>query len=386
MTALHFLLPLALVAGLSLPETALSQTAEPDSDLPDASILEKGPIGYVGLGFGYGTESGAAITAHARADGLLGDGQELGFMLRLGETGGNVDVNYLRFGLGGRDDLDFGLSLSGLSSSPTEDFDFQTDSVKLTGRLNYHLSDETVLSPYLTLSIGRISDIPTGSSALILTDEGRRNGIGIGTDLRRLFGAADSGRQTLVEGGVELGGSDRGHRYTALTFGLRHQQSIGPDGNFQLSASVNGGTMNSLQGTSHIGDRSILGQSSLRGFKFGGIGPRDLNVSGSPALGGNTFAVMRLEARARNLFKGEEARPIPGLFLDAGSLWGLDDTAGGPTGSDAVDDGFHLRATIGILVDLETRLGTFQVSFAHAIEKMDYDQTAPFNLSYNIAF
>ncbi len=73
---------------------------------------------------------------------------------------------------------------------------------------------------------------------------------------------------------------------------------------------------------------------------------------------------------------------MPGVFVDVASLWGLDDTAGGPVGADAVDDALHIRASVGLSLDYRSDFGTFQLSIAHPIKQMDYDRGAPLNFAF----
>lgn len=376
-----------MTGGVAFPLVAQEDPAAPDPEMIDPAVLEAGPVAQVGLGIGYGTETGLAFSAYARGDGLLGGGHQLGVSLDLGEDSGSIDLDYRYGPLAGRDDLSFGLNLSGISARATDAFAFRTDSAELTPRLIYALSDSVTLSPYLTFSTGRIRDLAAGTSALIAQDAGRRDTIAAGIEGSWRQSDEEAGILTLVQGSFELGSSDRDHDYSAVTIEARHDRLVGAEGNLHLSFGISAGTILTRSGASHIGDRTVLGQSTLRGFDFAGIGPRDLNAAGSPALGGNSYAAIRLEARAPNLFGGSDrARPVPGIFLDAGSLWGLDDTAGGVAGADPVDDGFHLRASVGVMLDLETDYGTFQISIARPVKYEDYDRRAPFNLAYRMAF
>lgn len=361
-----------------------SVPAEPDS--LDPAVLDKPPVAQVGIGIGYGTETGPAFSAYARTDGLLGKGHQLGVNLELGEDSGSFDANYQYGPLWGREDLTFALNLSGVAAQATDAFAFDTESIEVTPRLVYSLSDSVTLSPYVSRSNGRIHNLSPGSSLLITRDAGRRTTTAIGLDTAWQQGDEAAGYQTTVQGGVEFGDTDRGHEYTSLSFDARHDRLLDKEGNLQFSLDLTAGSIMTRAGTSHIGDRTILGQSVMRGFELAGIGPRDLMAPGSPALGGNSYAVVRMEMRAPNLFGSDNLRPVPGVFADAGSLWGLDDRAGGPAGADPVDDGFNMRASIGILVDVQTRIGTFQASLGQAVTKKDYDREAPFNLAYRMSF
>jgi hypothetical protein len=80
---------------------------------------------------------------------------------------------------------------------------------------------------------------------------------------------------------------------------------------------------------------------------------RSLTAVNQDALGGNYSAVARFEAEFPLGIPNEYGLK-GGLFLDAGSVWSLDDTEGtaGP-----VDDSFHLRAVLGVSIFWTTPIG-----------------------------
>jgi outer membrane protein insertion porin family len=137
--------------------------------------------------------------------------------------------------------------------------------------------------------------------------------------------------------------------------------------------------------SSSIGDRFFLGQGSLRGFGFGGFGPRDLNTPNNSPLGGNSFVAWRTDIQMPYLV-GEASTVVPGVFLDLGSIWDLNSVAGGANGTQIVDDSLNLRASLGISVQFNTAVGPISVSMAHAAKKERYDQTQTLMFSYNRSF
>ena len=123
-----------------------------------------------------------------------------------------------------------------------------------------------------------------------------------------------------------------------------------------------------------------FGNGKIRGFEPAGLGPRDL--ASDDALGGNLFAVARFEADFP-LGLPEEYGIKGGAFLDVGSVWGLDNTAG--TGG-PVDDSMKLRSTVGVSLLWDTALGPLRFNFSKAIKKEDYDKEQPFDLSISTRF
>ena len=72
-----------------------------------------------------------------------------------------------------------------------------------------------------------------------------------------------------------------------------------------------------------------------------------------------------------------------GAFLDVGSVWGLDVTAGT---AGIVDDSMHLRSSIGLSMFWDTPIGPLRFNFAHALAKEDYDEDQVFDLTISTKF
>jgi outer membrane protein insertion porin family len=130
----------------------------------------------------------------------------------------------------------------------------------------------------------------------------------------------------------------------------------------------------------------MLGQASVRGFEFGGFGPRDLAVANTPALGGNYYGITRFDAQFPNIMGDGAERLTPGVFMDVGSLWGLDNAAGGVAGATPVDEGSNLRASVGLTLRIATGLGPIQMYRAHPVVDEDYDRTQTFGLTFSHSF
>ena len=134
--------------------------------------------------------------------------------------------------------------------------------------------------------------------------------------------------------------------------------------------------------TSRTIDRYILGSRIMRGFEPYGIGPRDQSNGESDALGGNYYAVARFDAEFP-LGLPEEYGLSGGLFMDVGSVWKLNDTAGagGP-----VDDGRHWRAAAGVSLLWDTPIGPLRMNFSRTLRKKDYDRPQNFDVFISSRF
>ena len=117
----------------------------------------------------------------------------------------------------------------------------------------------------------------------------------------------------------------------------------------------------------------------MRGFESLGLGPRVGGAIGGNALGGNLFAVARFDAEFP-LGLPEEYGITAGLFYDIGTVWGLDNTAGG------VDDTMHLRSAVGFSILWTTGIGPLRFNFSKALEKQSYDRDRSFELTIQTQF
>jgi len=161
-----------------------------------------------------------------------------------------------------------------------------------------------------------------------------------------------------------------------------------------LSAEFEGGALISTSaGGSSILDRFFMGQNVMRGYALNGIGPRDRVAANQDALGGNYYAVARFEANFP-LGLPEEYGVAGGVFMDVGSLWGLNKTAGGSvadstgtlTGTATVDASMKLRQVVGLSLFWKTAIGPLRFNFTHVISGQAYDQPQGFSLTIGKRF
>ena len=66
----------------------------------------------------------------------------------------------------------------------------------------------------------------------------------------------------------------------------------------------------------------------------------------------------------------EEYGVYGGVFADVGSLWGLDDTDGS---MGEVDDGFHIRSSVGVSLFVDTPFAPLRFNYAVPLQYEDYD-------------
>ena len=146
-----------------------------------------------------------------------------------------------------------------------------------------------------------------------------------------------------------------------------------------LRASLEGGFLDYADNNSRVTDRYFLGSRIMRGFAASGIGPRDA-VTGD-ALGGNTFAVARLEAEFP-LGLPEEYGITGGAFIDYGSVWDVGNTFS----QSVLYDDFTPRGVAGVSIFWTTPLGPLRFNFTEAFDKQDQDVTKAFDVTISTNF
>jgi outer membrane protein assembly factor BamA len=376
----------AALALLISPLTLSAQTSGDEDDLAEVESLNPNPIARLTGRLAFDTDYGVVFGMGFATDRLLGEDQTLEFNIETQEDGTRVNLRYNNDAIFG-DSPAFGVNVLRSETSAGATYDFDSTVTRIEPRLTWEVSSALKASAYAYYSVSDISGVPVTSSALFVGDEGEETTSAIGASLEYRFPIEPGGtiRAAWLRFGAEIGSITPDNDFLRVTASGQAIQAFN-DGNVVLRSQFRLGALGSQTGTSSIGDRYMLGQGSIRGFEFGGFGPRDLAVAGTPALGGNYYGIAKFDVQFPNAFGEQAARLTPGLFLDLGSLWGLDDVAGGIDGADTVDDASYLRSSIGVSLRIQTGLGAIQMYVAHPIASQDYDNTQTSGLELNYSF
>lgn len=366
---------------------ASAQTAS-DGDVAPAAAEEAfnpNPIANLSARIGYNTDSGFVGGLGYATERFLGQDADFSMRIEAQESATRFNVAYSNDAVFGESPR-FGLTLSHSETTAGDVYGFESSATRLQPRLTWDLSERQRLSAYVSLSRNEVGTVDPTNSILIRNDEGQQQRYSLGATYQAALPIEGDGplRRARFSFGLETGHTSRDHSFTIVTARATLVHSFS-DGNIVVGSSVRLGHMATMEGTSNIGDRFVLGSSSLRGFAFGGFGPRDLAVANTPALGGTSYGIGRFDARFPNAF-GEDSTLTPGVFLDVGSLWGLDDINGGVAGANPVDDAAHLRSSVGVSLRIDSGIGPFNLFLATPLEERDYDQTQEFGISFSQSF
>jgi outer membrane protein insertion porin family len=362
--------------------------AEPGS-APDQVVVnvdvEEQPTGSLSLGLSYSVANGTGVNVGFSETNFLGRGQRLSVNLSSGTDTQNSSFSFTEPALLGRD-----LSFSVGAYYRTSDSDnsvYDTRNIGLTTGIGFPLGEQSNLDLRLRYSEDLMENYDGDSAILVAeTDQGALRTFSLGYTYEydtRITGLNPKGGVLLRFGQdfAGLGGDTEYIETTALA--LAETKVLNEE--VTLRAVFEGGAITSLGGNVSRVTERYFGNSKIRGFEPNGIGPRDLAATDEDALGGNLFAVARFEAEFP-LGLPEEYGITGGAFLDVGSVWSLDNTAGGPAGTDEVDDSFIPRASIGLSVFWNTPIGPLRFNFSHALKKEDYDKEQSFDLTISTKF
>ena len=118
----------------------------------------------------------------------------------------------------------------------------------------------------------------------------------------------------------------------------------------------------------------------MRGFEAGGIGPRD--ADSDDALGGNVYAVARLEAEFP-IGLPSEYGISGGAFIDYGSVWDI----GRDTGSaNVLYNDYTPRAVAGLSLFWATPIGPLRFNFTEALDAQEFDNPKSFDVTVSTNF
>ena len=320
---------------------------------------------------------------------FLGRGQRLDFQITAGVDNANSRLRLTEPALLGRD-------VSGtfdvyFRSTDQFNADFNTRQVGFNPSISFPVSDNGRLALEYRVSDDEVSDVDrgdpdnpadNGSSAIIQREEGSRVTSAVGYTYswdtsRAGLDPVDRYRFTFGQNFAGLGGDNR---FVETRASARYDTSVFNE-DVGLSFSLNGAALEFVEGGSRVIDR--YSGNSLRGFRANGIGPRDLEATNEDALGGNYSAIFSVEADFP-IGLPEEYGIRGGVFYDAGSVWGLDDTEG--TNGVEVDDSFKLRQVIGASIFWTTPIGPLRFDFTRAIQKEDFDEDRFFDFRVSTRF
>lgn len=346
---------------------------------PDRAIIEvdveEERTGQISFGVGYSTETGLNGTIGLKEKNFLGRGQQISGDVTYAGKSQVLSFSFTEPALLDRDLL-AGFDISYRRADRTES-SFQETNLIFSPRVAFPVSENGRLQLRYKLSNDEIRDVKASASQLIKPSDLVTSSLELSYthDARNSPIDPTAGYRLRIAG--EYAGLGGDVKYTKATASAKAYTSLFSE-DLVLSAEVEGGILDFMDGPSRITDRFFLGGDSFPGFARGGIGPRDAG----DALGGNSYAIARLEATFP-IGLPEEYGIHGGVFYDVGSVWALDDV----NGTDGtVNDGRAFRSSAGVALFWATPLGPLRFNWAWPLEKEELDITERFRISIDTRF
>ena len=322
--------------------------------------VEEQSTGEFSVGAGFSSTAGLLTDIALRERNLLGRGQDLRVSTTLATKQQQIDLSFTEPYFLDRDvaagfDVGFGL------------------------RAGYQMAERLRHTARYRFTRDSIDDIEADASEVIQAQEGTFTTSSVENDF--FFDALDSKFEPTdgysLSYGIDLAGFGGSEKFIRNEVGGNYFMPLFGT-SFIGSVKGEAGVVTPLQDDEiRVSERFFLGGTRLRGFRVGGVGPRDLKSDDS--LGGTQY--YRGSAEVGFPLGLPEEFDIKGAFFsDVGSVWGNDDPF-----PDIADDA-SLRATFGIGLGWGSPVGPVRINLARPLLQEDYDKTEFFSFSFGTRF
>ena len=353
--------------------------------------------GSISFGVGYSSSDGPIGDITISERNFLGRGQYVSARVKISGDEQAVTFAFQEPALLDRD-LTTGFSIDYTKLDRTDEASFEETNIGFRPYVEFPLSEQQRLRLRYRVSSDEIRDVAADASPAILADEGDQITSSIGAtwtydERNDPVEPTDGYLITVNQDVAGLGGDALYSRSVAKAKGWTsfYEEQVIASVEFEAGGIVGFGD------DLRVTDRFYLGGDRFRGFDSGGIGPRDIslytdgtNVSGrDDSLGGKYFAIARTNVTFP-LGLPEELGIYGGLFADAGTVWSLDTTsyadANTVGGTATIDDGMHLRASVGASLFIDSPFGPLRFNFALPVLAEDYDSKEYFRFTAGTRF
>lgn len=345
----------------------------PDKTIIKADVAEKS-TGELSVGAGFSSSAGALADIKLRERNLLGRGLDFRVSLSLATARQSFDVGITEPYFMGKE---LAVGIDGFHTQSDVISEFRNVATGARLRAGYDLSEYLRHSVRYTIREDDVSDVDSGASVFIRTEEGRRRSSifehSLTYDRRNSKVSPTDGYSLLLSNDIAGLGGDVKYlktRVKALYYYPVWEEWV---------ASVRGEIENivGLNDNVRVSDRFFLGGDKLHGFQPGGVGPRDLSTD--DALGGK----QSYSATAELIFPlglPKQFGVTGAVFTDVGTLTGLDFES-----PNIVDTG-SIRWSAGVGFGWKSPFGPIRIDFSAPILKEDFDVTETVRFNFGTRF
>ncbi len=391
-----------------LQETDFFETVEiqPQStEFPDktdlALTLKDKSTGDISFGVGFSTRDKLMGTVGIQERNVGGTGLDLAYRLHYTKRGLGQEISVSKPYILDTE-MTVGIDVLRTHSRADHEQPFRSRTTGVTLRASYDLTDRWSHTVYTSAQKEKLLPRTEGLVPVYLKRSvGEHTKLSVGqrfyyTDIAPFAFPPDGYRMSLDQ---EYAGFGRDSRYVehqwsgSRNIGLRQEQ-VG----LELSAKL--GYIQGLDKQPlRISDLYTLGGEDLRGFDFGGVGPRfiakrdmalsspalqQIYSSDTPALGGKFRYVLRAQLSVPLHALGNNNAMRAFSFVDAGSVLSPQKDRSIP--KEWVHHDPSMRVAAGVGLSIASPLGNIHLSYAYPVVKRPYDETRRFLLSMSKNF
>ena len=356
-----------------------SDTAPEEGDLSfpqvliDDDIAPDEPIGEIRGGLVYDETLGTGALFGLRHRDPFRAGIPLEFTAKVAQKGNAAELKLFKDGMAGPGSRGF-LTFRYRDRDPFDTYEtsdgqldlglgrvWERPDGQLSGRLGLRYRDSAV------------DDVPLFSSSFITEDD--RQTLSLAGRIAYTGGSGPMAWQAGLTGEIGQRTGDSSESYSRAVAHARMRYRIGQPAWVTFGVKAGQVSGDDLL----VSERFLGGEQVMRGFEYGGIGPRDTSAINDDALGGESFAGASLQVDTTLARFGIPNWTV-GAFVDWGSVWGL---SGGPAG---VDDDYYLRSAGGISVGWQLDNLRLQVDISEPIQERDEDISEALRLTLTARF
>ena len=357
-------------------ETSTREGSSSEKIIIEVKLTEK-PTGSLGIGAGYNSSDGTLFTFNINERNFLGKGQTLDFAISTSQIEKELSLGLEDPSFLGRNLL-AGISLGQKTTTPALT-PLKSENVFFAPKVGFPLSGNSTLTATYRYDEDKVklTSLIGVASPLIESDIGdkKKSSITLAYRLDKTNSVITptAGFKFDIKQEINGIGGDVSYQKSALDF-KTYSTFLRDD--IILSSKISTGMI--IGDDADITNRFFLGGDKLKGFRNQGIGPFDTLYQ--DPLGGKFFTSVNLEG-SFPIGVPEEYGIFGGVFFNAGSLWGLDNTDSG-----RIDDSANIRAATGVSIFWDTVIGPLRFNFSRPIKKETYDVIENFRFTVDTRF
>lgn len=350
-----------------------------DQTIVNVAVQEQS-TGSLSLSFGFSSVDSAIVGVSLNERNFLGRGLQLGSSVSLSRRQQLIQFHYTDPYFLDRD-LVGGIDIFGSETNYQDQARFDARTRGFGFRFGFPLSDNSRFLSRYQLRREEIFNVASGASRAVVEAEGAETRSVVGYDyyLDNRDDPVDpkSGWDLLFsQDFAGLGGTVR---YLSTQV-LAHSYMEVAEG-FVGSQRLDAGIIQGIGEHVRLNDRFFKGGTDFRGFKSGGIGPRDLFTN--DAVGAEAYIFGTTEMTFPNGLP--QALGIStSMFIDYGIIGRAFDSS--PAGTTNIQDKMAPRVSTGLSLNWKSPFGPVRLDFAKVLIDEPYDQREAFRFSAGTSF